>query len=608
MATRKQSLEQAEGTTSPLPTTWRLLGLAAGVAVAFNCGVVLWASQRGVDFTDEGLGLVMMSDPQRYLISPFGYHHLVGWIVELFEPSVPMLRMTRLMSLLVSHGVLVLGARRWLRARTGLSDYQRRVLEFMVPAAALTVAFARFTWTPLMISYNDIAADLAAVVCGMCLWDLAEYLRGNLQHRRSVAMIVIGAALGLLLVSKWVAGISMYLLVVMTYLTALGSAFGRKIATLVTATLATLGLIQVTVVDLRDLMRGTLDAQNFLSAGSHTLGGVLAKYLASLVIAGGFLIGILLAASGLTALVYQILNRFTGLAERKIDALSPVMFAIIVGLGLWLLGSFEGGSVYVDEASVAWMKIALLGPLAWIIQSRHDLRWSRPELATGLLLFGSPFAIAIGTNNRILYNASFLIATWVVLVLITWAAPTQRSTRAWRWLSVTSLILLGIVGLSTPRSLYGGIVERPYRQAVPLTENDAPSSLARLRGVRLNKQLEQELARLMLLLGEDRKDTIIIQLVDRPLLVYLSGGKAIGFPWYPRSDPDQIAADLAIGCKRSPLRRGTFIILIQRNDRTPQSIKKALRSCGLELSTFRETGRRPLDGDDLIVSEGVVHS
>jgi hypothetical protein len=231
------------------------------------------------------------------------------------------------------------------------------------------------------------------------------------------------------------------------------------------------------------------------------------------------------------------------------------------------------------------------------------LRHRALQIAGFIMLFGLPWAVAVGTQNHLLFPGSQVVASWKVLVLIPMAALWSHPRIRLLGFGIGLLSLL-----ATQTQFLDGYVFRPYRLATTLWAQSVPvPDLPRGKTLLFDVRTAEFLAALAPAIASQSagENPPIMAFFDCPGIVYLVGGRSPGTPWYfsPQRMPGFTAAMLQrwANSGQKPLHsRRPLILLDQQLD---HQILGVLHEIGIDFpSAYREIGVFPLP-----LGNGVIH-
>ena len=185
----------------------RLLPTFLVLVLVALIGLVFWASRRGFDLTDEGYYLQLYAHPEsapaRVVSSQFFL--LVALLTGPLNLGIVGYRICGLMLLLGSAGFFGLSFHRFA---------SKRIPEIAFPSRLVTTCFVAisgllgYSWAPLAVSYNTLAATVVHVIAGLVLVALAGPSGMPLTRSRVLQMATAGALLPLLFYIKWPASLA----------------------------------------------------------------------------------------------------------------------------------------------------------------------------------------------------------------------------------------------------------------------------------------------------------------------------------------------------------------------------------------------------------------
>lgn len=508
----------------------QLLTIVALLGTVAIVGLMLWFSQRGLDFTDEGYYLASISDPGIYStsVSQFGfvYHPLF----ELLGSDIVRARQA---NILLTFGLALFLADVLLRkvvAADGVSRVQRLAMSSAFATASLLL-FAIWLITP---SYNSLALQAVMLtIAGVVLVSDAGKTFG-------AGWWVIGVGGALALLAKPTTALA---IAVVVLLSLIGSRAFRLRGVLLSAVVS--GAVLVAAALLIDGSIGTFvnrisdDADLIADLdGGHSLGEALRIDSLDPGQRLTLLVMLLVACLTLGAYVVRTASR-----TRAVAGVAMLVAACAAGV---LIARGHTSALLETHPQRALLLVALpLGAIACVAMFRNIrdvslLRWML--FLTFLVL---PHVYAFGSNGDYWQVGGAAAVFWVLAGLV--LLPEQRS------LPVV-LLTFGIVTQVLTAALLAGGARSPYRQPA-LQEQDVPVQVAGST-VTVGAGFAQYIREVSTATANAgfRPGTPVIDLTGRsPTLLYVIGAKGIGQPWiigaYPGSAKVALAALELAGCR-----------------------------------------------------------
>ncbi|WP_375570098.1 hypothetical protein ABWH93_18205 [Seohaeicola saemankumensis] len=423
---------------------------------------IVWASNRGLEITDEAYYLLSAMHPDAVTLYISGQHWLSAPIWRI-TGSLQTFRLVGALLLLLSGCILGLGA---CHALSAVGDApQRRAKPGLVAAAGGIGALLYVATIAPSPSYNLFAAAGGYSGAGIVLLAVGRSGRTAL-----VGGLLAGAALAICFVAKPSAGITCSLVALL-----LGASLGRGgerwmlCLGLVVGALASImallalqpseppvldslgnGLALFKVVQTETVFARLI---RYSVTMADAIGATLLAFWPALVLAISlrilprlWLAGLMLAALCVTVLVgdHHLGGMFA--YKRQMEAVYALIFILLI-LGLPL------------------GKAAL----------------SRLALFIGLLIL--PFAVAVGTGNALFTQVIVSLAPWTVV-----AALSSYSTFATNnlVLAIARCGVAAIVMLLVTAQILTSFTREPYHLAVPLVQQDNMTAIGTLGHVKVD--------------------------------------------------------------------------------------------------------------------------
>ena len=558
-------------------------------------GVFIWSSNKGFDFTDEGLYLLVYQNPQEFPDSYTSYHRVGAVFFDLVGGNIIALRLLGFFLTAFATFYFTLALTWFLKGRSWslFEDQVERVLLHLALQGSVLTAYC---WLPPTPNYNTMAGIGMLLSCGGILAFFS-----NTDAHRSIAKAFIGILTiggGLLL----------------AFLAKGSSAVG----------IALISLILIGACNLIALK------EKFVFAGvvsiSVLVGGLFLFFLIpSLSVSWEFFLGSIVAlteGNGAREIIIRHWQESLDFAMRHIRSfVLPILLA--AGVGFFARSRFLVKSPDRKESLVFWSIIGVFiaevvllivkDAFSAGIQGRSrsfigytslflvlmTLRVGLPGAAQtispyrlgGCLMFLAwlalmPFVTAAGTTHKIFINALLHVAPLAAAILLL-AASLDKSLRRAIILPFASLLIVGL-GFS---QFITGFVLTPYRtapkwtQTVPV-EVGVPATILNLdfASAECIEKTKATLASAGFKPSDD-----ILALYGLPGLVYAVGGVSPQRPWFFDNYGDIGHEENLRALKRISLERisKSFIIRTKSNSIAIEQLK----SCGIAFpQSFQQIG------------------
>jgi len=558
-------------------------------------GVFIWSSNKGFDFTDEGLYLLVYQHPHEFPDSYTSYHRVGSIVFDLVGGNIIILRLvgfflTALATLYFSYALT------WFLAKQRLSLFENSNERVLLHLAVQGSVLSAYCWLPPTPNYNTMAGIGMLLSCGGILaFFSSKNLIGSLA-KVGFGIFAMGSGLLLAFLAK---GSSAVGIVVISFLL-LGacSLIGLK-EKLVFAALASLAVV----------------------AG----GGFLFLLMPGLFASWEFFLGSLVALTEGNGAREIIMRHWQESMDFAMRHLRSFIFPILLALGVVFFARSRlfKKSPESKEKMVFWMVVGVLivevvllivrDVFSAGIQGRAKsfigyssvflllltLRVGLPRFVKstslqvgGFLVFLLwlailPFVTAAGTTHKIFINALLHAAPLSAAILIL-AASIDKDLRKAVVLPWAG-ILLGVLGFC---QFLMGFVITPYRTLPKWTQTvsvkvGVPGTFLKLDPA--SAECIQKTKAILASAGFQPGDDILA-LYGLPGLVYAVGGVSPQRPWF-FDNYGQIGHEENLrALKRIPLERISKALIIHTKS-NPIAIEQ-LKSCEISFAeSFQQIGK-----------------
>jgi hypothetical protein len=560
-----------------------------------GAGVFIWSSNKGFDFTDEGLYLLVYQNPQEFPDSYTSYHRVGAVFFDLVGGNIIALRLLGFFLTALATFYFSLALTWFLKGRSWslFEDQVERVLLHLALQGSVLTAYC---WLPPTPNYNTMAGIGMLLSCGGILAFFS-----NTDAHRSIAKAFIGILTiggGLLL----------------AFLAKGSSAVG----------IALISLILIGACNLIALK------EKFVFAGvvsiSVLVGGLFLFFLIpSLSVSWDFFLGSIVAlteGNGAREVIIRHWQESLDFAMRHIRSfVLPILLA--AGLGFFARSRYLVKTPDRKESLVFWSIIGVLiaevvllivrDAFSAGIQGRSrsfigytslfmvllTLRAGLPGTAqtispyrlAGCLMFLAwlalmPLVTAAGTTHKIFINALLHVAPLAAAILLL-AASLDKSLRRVIILPFAGLLIAGL-GFS---QFITGFVLTPYRTASKWTQTipvevGVPATILNLdpASAECIEKTKAALAAADFKPGDD-----ILALYGLPGLVFAVGGVSPQRPWFFDNYGDIGHEENLRALKRISLERISKAFIIRTKSNTIAI--EQLKSCGISFpQSFQQIG------------------
>ncbi len=573
-----------------------LFGANLAIALVLLLGFVLFvgSSDKGFDFTDEGLYLLVYQHPHEFPDSYTSYHRVGSIVYDLVGGNIIALRLvgfflTALTTLYFSYALT------WFLANKQLSLFENRNEQILLHIAVQGSVLSAYCWLPPTPNYNTMAGIGMLLSCGGILaFFSSKNLQGSIT-KMSFGILAMGSGLILAFLAK---GSSAVGIAVISFLL-LGACslieFKEK--------LIFVALVSLTVVAgafcLFFFMPGLFASWEFflgslaaLTEGNGAREIILRHWQESMDFAmrhlRSFVFPVLLA---LGVAIFARCRLFEQSRETKEKMVFWMVVGVLIAEVVLLIvrDVFSAGIQGRTKSFIGYSSVFLL--LLTLRVGLPGLVKSTSFQVGGFLVFllwlaVLPFVTAAGTTHKIFINALLHAAPLSAGILIL-AASIDKGLRKAVVLPWAGL-LLGLLGFC---QFLMGFVVTPYRTAPKWTQTipvevGVPGTVLKLDPA--SAECIQKTKAILASAGFQPGDDILA-LYGLPGLVYAVGGVSPQRPWF-FDNYGQIGHEENLGAlKRIPVERisKSFIIHTKSNTIAIEQLEK----CKVSFSeSFQQIG------------------
>lgn len=518
---------------------WANLVLTATLVAA--AAVMIWGSDRGFDFSDEGVYFLAYRHPDQF-VEPYTYYPRFGAAVfAALGYSISAVRVVTFAGLVLATLVFWWGFLSFLRS-TGLNPFRTPLRRTNGLLLTLLSVLPAFCWPPPSLSYNSMAGMALLVAAGCLLRALVPARTPGQVLRSLLALFGFGVGVMFLLMVKGSAAIALAASGVVLVLLLTPVPFVQRLWLLGALALATLlaGAVffvtvkefAATLVFLGDAWRGLLlegaagglverHAREFLELLRRTA----VSYNFPLALAAAALVFALVARGR-----YDLRDRWSRIA---LVAFLAIFAASGFGKNGFLAGISHRNGTMLFYSALAF-SLFLLGAASHILRDlpRGTVRVSDHAGYTVFVAWLAllPFCGAVGTTHRVYVNTLLHLAPLFALYALL-AADMDRRMRA-QTATLGVSCLLCVFAFS---QFVHGYVKEPYRLPEPLAAQRLPTELGEppttlkldARSSAFVRRLREVLHGAGFQPGGD-----IVALFDMPGVVFAAGGVSPGRIWY----------------------------------------------------------------------------
>ena len=536
-------------------------------------GIFIWASNKGFDFTDEGLYLLVYQHPHEFPDSYTSYHRVGAVFFDLVGGNIIALRLLGFFLTALATFYFSLALTWFLKGRSWsiFEDQGERVLLHLALQGSVLTAYC---WLPPTPNYNTMAGIGMLLSCGGILAFFS-----NSDPRRSIAkatlgILTIGGGLLLAFLAKGSSAVGIVLISAILIGACNLIALKEKIVFAVVVSISVLGgglLIFFLIPSLSVSWEFFLGSIVALTEGNGAREIIIRHWQESLEFAmrhvRSFMLPILLAAG----VSFFARSRFlVKSSDRKESLVFWSVIGVLIAEVVLLIvkDAFSAGIQGRSRSFIGYTSLFLV-----LLTLRAGLPGAAqtisPHRLSGCVMFLvwlalMPFVTAAGTTHKIFINALLHVAPLAAAILLV-AASVDKSLSRVIILPFAGVLVVGL-GFS---QFITGFVLTPYRtapkwmQTVPVAVG-VPETILNLdpASAECIEKTKAALADAGFKPGDD-----ILALYGLPGLVYAVGGVSPERPWFFDSEGSSEDANNLRALRRIPKERiSKAYILLKDND------------------------------------------
>lgn len=503
-----------------------------------GAGVFLWSSNKGFDFTDEGLYLLVYQHPQEFPDSYTSYHRVGAVFFDLVGGNIIALRLLGFFLTALATFYFSLALTWFLKGRS-LSIFEDRGERILLHLALQGSVLTAYCWLPPTPNYNTMAGIGMLLSCGGILAFFSNTDAHRSIARASWGILTIGGGVLLAFLAKGSSAVGIVLVSMMLIGACSLIALKEKIFFLVVVSISVVAgglllfFLMPSLSSSWDFFIGSIVA---LTEGNGAREIIIRHWQESLQFGmrhiRSFMLPVLLAAG----VCFFARSRFLVKSPDRKESLVfwSIIGVLIVEVVLLIVkDAFSAGiqgrsRSFIGYTSLFLVLLTLRAGLSGAAQTISPYRLG------GCLVFLAwlalmPFVTAAGTTHKIFINALLHLAPLSAAILLL-AASLDKSLRRVAVLPFAGLLIVGL-GFS---QFITGFVLTPYRtaakwaQTVPV-EVGVPPTILNLdpASAECIKQTKSALADAGFEPGDD-----LLALYGLPGLVYAVGGVSPRKPWF----------------------------------------------------------------------------
>jgi len=514
---------------------------------------LLWASNKGLDVSDESFYLLNYRFPAVYHASFSTFHLITDFFSFHQELTVQGYRVLYLLTIIGQTLVFTFGFYRWANSRYkeqnfGLfsSCHKRNSFLFCL-LFFLIASFLTFSIIPRTFSYNSLNSIAIYVSSGLVLYSLTL---PDAVWKRRLALFLVGAVLSIGFFSKVSSAVIAFgvhaLLLFITRKEKLFSFIVNSLGAIVIGFVAGCTLYFICIQPYGDWVFNFTREMKLIIKTSYGTVQMIRNYSGNVFQACVFLVTVGLPFL-LACFIFDYQRNVPAQDRKTILRLLPL---VLLGVFAYLLvrsKAFDNG-YYNDEAAVKVLLVFVVGAILFFGAWRRSF-WAGLNIegiAVVLWLFVLPAVASYGTANSLLLNMTIDIASWfAILLVIAQESYQQFHIRGGQGQPTTAnllvpkfshaLLFLALPALFAFEQTIWGIIFRPYMLTQSLLQQTEKVTMPGIQGDLLVDQKSQVFLNTALSVlsknGYKPGDKVIV-LHDMPGLVYFLGGISPNAPWY----------------------------------------------------------------------------
>ncbi len=540
-----------------------------------GAGVFICSSNKGFDFTDEGLYLLVYQHPQEFPDSYTSYHRVGAVFFDLVGGNIIALRLLGFFLTALTTFYFSLALTWFLKGRSW-SIFEDRGERILLHLSLQSSVLTAYCWLPPTPNYNTMAGIGMLLSCGGILAFFSNSDAHRSIAKASLGILTIGGGLLLAFLAKGSSAVG----IVLVSMTLIGACslitLKGKIFFVVVVSISVLAgglLLFFLMPSLSSSWKFFIGSIVALTEGNGAREIIIRHWQESLQFAmrhiRSFVLPILLAAGVGFFARSRILvispNRKESLVFWSIVGVLIVEVVLLIVKDAFSAGIQGRSRSFIGYTSLFLVLLTLRAGLPGAAQTISPYRLG------GFLMFLAwlalmPFVTAAGTTHKIFINALLHAAPLAAAILLL-AASLDKSLRRVIILPFAGLLIVGL-GFS---QFITGFVIVPYRtapkwtQTVPV-EVGVPATILNLdpASAECIEKTKAALASAGFKPGDD-----ILALYGLPGLVYAVGGVSPQKPWFfddhgQTGDEENVRA-----LKRIPIERlkESFVFRTNRDER-----------------------------------------
>lgn len=463
------------------------------VVLTFSCvliliGVAVYASDKGLDFSDESYSLLGYQSPEKIEYATTFYNVLYHKVFFFIEPTIVNLRLFRLVCTLLFSSFLGWSVLSWL-VYFRKNDWDR-LSKYGLILFSVLGGFLSYSWLPQTPSYNSFSLWMLQLLFGLLLIASTFKLK---QFKYMLSILFIGFLAASLILIKFPNFIFFFPFVFLLISFRQYFEFGKirlkysaRDVLLFVFGIALFGVFYYDSYEhFIEWWNNFLYKFNVQSKSGHSPSKILLTYYQDFirVFKAGIVSNLWSILSVGILLVY--VNKFK--SKKAYTIFLSLLLCLLFVIPVWYKAYYQGGQTYTFDMLIYYLFLA--GTILMIIitasVSIKSFLFKIDIKSTYLftLLLAAPFVGTIGTNNGL--SAQLMIYMSFFLIIIYLMLHKLKKTIS----PLATTFLLVVTAFVATSQTIDGLVFDPYRVDQPLTE--CQYSLAEITGYEIKVSHER---------------------------------------------------------------------------------------------------------------------
>lgn len=550
---------------------------------------MVWAIQRGLNVTDEGMYLLSSQSPVDVKFGLTSYHLYTSLIFHSVGQNIIAFRFVRLVMDIFAGTVLFIGLNRFITQHFNNSHDTIIDKASKISLLILGAMFAYFWFLPTP-SYNSINSFALTVSSGLLLLlsvETEKYATNNTQ-KTWLFLFMVGLCIGLSFFVKFTTGVLLF--IVFSFYIAINTRLNIQIKfnriLIILAGISSWAFLHFTFIQSPVLwwqyFVNGMQLTAAMSAGYDA--SSLTRYFHEIVRLGKSALYDFWALHLLILLGLSCIHSFTKHDKnnvRFISVLFGAVFTIAALLSIYhqLYVGGQSQSFNLSRFYLRWLFLLLTAVVSSLTyghvrndeESTHNFSGMLP---VGLLLFCLPFAGAIGTGAPIYIIMLYALAPWFGLLLL--MSALLSGLHRIRWIAPVVCVMFSSFACA---QIVTGSLYYPYQLLTGLTGQTQATEVGYpATTLKLDPVTSEYFTQLKVLAQKNgfKPGNDILAFYDLPGVVFALGGRSPALSWFignPRKSPAASAEKALSFADKDRLKRA-FILQTSKSDRSMPDLGK----------------------------------